>query len=125
MGDGFYRSKDLINSIKVLKEATKEKKTICKLNTTQKKANNKNNNNIRQSTLQHAQLFTIALHHCAHSGATRHDFTLSTRNLVIVTRSSVKYVIIRMGRRSALCWGEVKQRTDPEWRTRRHGYGWN
>jgi len=45
MGNGFYRSKDPTNSIKVLKEATKEKKTICKLNTTQKKTNN--NNNIR------------------------------------------------------------------------------
>jgi len=46
MGDGFYRSKDPTNSIKVLKEQRKYKtedklniQTIKKLNTTQKKQN--------------------------------------------------------------------------------------
>ena len=33
MGDGFYRSKDPTNSIKVLKEATKENNTKNKENT--------------------------------------------------------------------------------------------
>ena len=34
MGDGFYRSKDPTNSIKVLKEATKENKNNTKNNNT-------------------------------------------------------------------------------------------
>ena len=43
MGDGFYRSKDPTNSIKVLKEATKDK------------SNNGNNTNTHAETIMHAQ----------------------------------------------------------------------
>jgi len=43
MGDGFYRSKDPTNSIKVLKEATKNK------------SNNGNNTNTHAETIMHTQ----------------------------------------------------------------------
>jgi len=43
MGDGFYRSKDPTNSIKVLKEATNDK------------SNNGNNTNTHAETIMHTQ----------------------------------------------------------------------
>jgi len=43
MGDGFYRSKDPTNSIKVLKEAIKDK------------SNNGNNRNTHAETIMHTQ----------------------------------------------------------------------
>jgi len=43
MGDGFYRSKDPTNSIKVLKEATKDK------------SNNGNNTNTHAETIMHTK----------------------------------------------------------------------
>jgi len=43
MGDGFYRSKDPTNSIKVLKEATIDK------------SNNGNNTNTHAETIMHTQ----------------------------------------------------------------------
>ena len=50
MGDGFYRSKDPTNSIKVLKEATKDK------------SNNGNNKNTHAETIMHTKRYTHIKH---------------------------------------------------------------